>query len=936
MESSNNVPTEKHLSVLRSAFGFQAFRSKQWGPIAGVLSGRDCCCVMATGYGKSLCYQFPAVYTNQVALCVSPLISLMKDQVMNLHKHGIPSCFLGSAQSDGAVAGDVLQGKYRIVYVTPEYLTGGSHFLQTLNAKVGIALMAVDEAHCVSQWGHDFRAAYRNIGAIRDSIPQVPVLALTATATESVKTDILRSLRLRNPLIFLTGADRPNLYMACKQRTSNIIADLRGVFKDEINGNALVGKIGATIIYCPTRNMVTDVAGILRTLRVQCVAYHAGLSATEREEAQRRFVTDQVQVIVATVAFGMGINKADVRKVIHYGAPKNLESYYQEIGRAGRDGLPSECVAIYSYADLQRNANHSQPSNNVSQNGVQALEKFLTTNKCRRKMLLSYFGECAEPVAPTLGDLGCGSCDNCCKDPQLNADRSSDFGFETKLLMDAVEETGSRFGLGVPVDIVRGTACKKVPHEGKQLCSFGEGKHRSKEWWMAFGRQLISEGYLEKKQQSSGNNWYAQSKRPAFFASLIGLSSTGKQWLHAQTSDSPTLILTPSEELAKKQPIRRPSTIIRRPSTNLSMNASTVSNKPPTVQSNTQDNANNGWKRAKTGIRRQLSDPVSSQTQSQPLLSRAHSAPASLESGMGRPPANQSTSSSDEKDRARLERILLSSFMNWRMQTAKKRRLEPANIMSNLVMHRIAADRPVSKIHLKNIDGVSEVFVHNYGEQIIKMVQDFVNEHSDELPTPKKDHQVQKKDSIVEETMETKLKQLPIGVRKTVESYMSGRIHIKFASDQRLKTITGMSVPSIQVKLSLSEPTIRLHLAEALNKDIMLDTTAAGLREGLLIKIIDAAKATNEFGTSADPRPIVVLLRKQQQDILPKLPVPDEAMVKLALSLHSYRRRMTAPCASINNVRTHAAPIVRKTSLDVKPPQKRKLPKTLFLPRKRK
>lgn len=375
-DDKNDKPSEEHLQCLVNNFGHRQFRSSQWTIIRSIMRDRDVCAIMATGYGKSLCFQYPAVYSNGIALVVSPLISLMEDQVLALTVANIPACLLGTAQTNRNIMDEILDDKYRIVYVSPELLTGsGGELIDKLGER--LTLIAIDEAHCVSQWGHDFRPCYRSLGLIRIRHPNIPILAVTATATPRVRTDICNSLRLQNPQIVCTGFDRPNLdFVICPKR--NVWADLSTILMGDANGSI--------IIYCLTRKETEKMAEILQQHNVQCKAYHAGLGIRTRAAIHESFVRDQLKVIVATVAFGMGIDKPDVRFVIHYGAAKDIESYYQEVGRAGRDGQPSKCIMFYNERDfeLHKRLRALTSGNRNSEVLSEKMKNFVYSTDCRR------------------------------------------------------------------------------------------------------------------------------------------------------------------------------------------------------------------------------------------------------------------------------------------------------------------------------------------------------------------------------------------------------------------------------------------------------------------------------------------------------------------------------------------------------------------------
>ncbi|MDV0444809.1 ATP-dependent RNA helicase DbpA [Methanimicrococcus sp. At1] len=469
------------LTVLEKNFGYTMFRPNQEEVIQGLLDDRDVFVLMPTGGGKSLCYQIPALMKEGTAVVVSPLISLMKDQVDSLVANGISAAFLNSTLSESESA-DVkrrlLDGDLKILYVAPERLMMSS--MLSLLKKTKISLFAIDEAHCVSEWGHDFRPEYRKLSELREKFPNVCVAALTATATERVRRDIVHVLRLRDPVIRISSFNRPNL--------SYQIVEKKDVM-DQLEGYIRKNRSKSGIIYCQSRDAVERLAARLNKLGFSALPYHAGLSDDKRARHQDKFIRDDVDIIVATVAFGMGIDKPDVRFVIHYDLPKNLESYYQETGRGGRDGLECECILFFSRGDWHkiRFLIEKKPSKKERDLGFQQLSQIIgycESTDCRRNVLLRYFGEdIKEP---------CNNCDSCFH-PRTKVDNTE----EARLLLECVNQTGQRFGMSHVVDVLYGARTQKVKDmRHDRLSIHGAGKHISKNEWKRIGNELVQSGYL--------------------------------------------------------------------------------------------------------------------------------------------------------------------------------------------------------------------------------------------------------------------------------------------------------------------------------------------------------------------------------------------------------------------------------------------------------
>ena len=510
--------------LLKKFFGYTSFRPLQAEIIQRILQKKDSLVLMPTGGGKSICFQLPAIYLPGTAIVVSPLIALMKDQVEGLIANGIPAAALNSMMSEAEqqqVKQLCIQGKIKLLYISPERVkVEADWFLPRMD----VSLIAIDEAHCISQWGHDFRPEYTQLAILKERFPRVPIVALTATADKTTRKDILEQLRLVEPETFISSFDRPNLSLTVQQGLNK---------KEKIT--AIVRFIRAHrhqpgIIYCMKRNDTEMLADELNMYNIKTTAYHAGLSPIIREEAQNDFINDRVEVVCATVAFGMGIDKSNVRWVIHYNMPRSIENYYQEIGRAGRDGMKSDTLLFYSMNDMKVHSIFIEESGQKELNmeKLQWMHRYCEADICRRRILLSYFGE--------ETDKNCGNCDVCRNPPQR-----FDGSILVQKALSAIIRTEQKVGIQMLIYILRGSERAEILEKGyNRLKTYGVGRDLSYREWKSYIYQMIHLGYLEidytagmtLKITASGNKvLYGKTKAElARYREITHYDSEGKSY----------------------------------------------------------------------------------------------------------------------------------------------------------------------------------------------------------------------------------------------------------------------------------------------------------------------------------------------------------------------------------------------------------------------
>lgn len=482
------MPTSYHIhQALQHYFGYSQFRLNQQTIIEAVLDGKDVMAIMPTGGGKSICYQLPAVLLPGITIVISPLIALMKDQVDSLQANGIPAAYLNSSQApqeQQQVIQQALNGTLKLLYIAPERIPNNSSSFFDFLRGIKPSLFAIDEAHCISSWGHDFRPEYLKLAILKETFPHLPVIALTASADDLTRNDILGKLALHNPQVFISSFNRPNISYYIRKKK-----DALGQIQKYLSQHA----DDCGIIYTLSRASTEGVAGKLRDMGYAAAHYHAGMDSHSRNRVQEQFQRDEVKIIVATIAFGMGIDKSNVRFVIHYDVPKNIEGYYQETGRAGRDGLHSDAILFYSTGDIMKLKGFTAVEGNPQQTAIarkklEQMQEFCESESCRRQYLLQYFGE----AAPAY----CGSCDYC-----LSSLEEKDVTIDAQKLLSAIVRTGEHTDAAYITDFLRATGANKIQPAHKELKTYGIGKSLKKEEWQWLIKQMLQNHMIDVDQQ---------------------------------------------------------------------------------------------------------------------------------------------------------------------------------------------------------------------------------------------------------------------------------------------------------------------------------------------------------------------------------------------------------------------------------------------------
>lgn len=506
--------------ILNKYYGYNQLKPEQYQIINTIINDkRDVCGVLATGFGKSICYQLPYLITNKSVIVISPLIALMEDQKSDMIKKNINVVCLNSSNKNKDDDIDkIIEGDNKLIYTSPEYIVNnGQELINILYENNNICCFAIDEAHCISSYGNDFRSNYKELNCLRKWAPNIPILSLTATATQKVVDDIINGLQLNNPLMIKSSFDRPNLYIEVNKKSKSIADDIMSHLIKHENDN--------TIIYVKTRDETEKICILLSNRGLKVKAYHAGLTTNIRKNIQNEFIQGKFNIIISTIAFGLGINQK-INLVIHYGCPTDLEGYYQEIGRAGRDGSNSECIMYYSSKDFGLNKFfikdiEDQQHKKYKSDQIFKIEKYTYSDSCRRKYILEHFGE-------KTNYSNCNNCDNCLKKSVNKIDVSN----ELLLLLRTVNDTKNKYGINTIILILRGSKSKKITNEMTKLFGYNKGISNSDNWWKELIKRTIAIGYLNEKSIDNSN-----------FGSSLNITQNGYKWYNENKANIQNKVL---------------------------------------------------------------------------------------------------------------------------------------------------------------------------------------------------------------------------------------------------------------------------------------------------------------------------------------------------------------------------------------------------------
>lgn len=774
-QEAENVPQDA-LEVLKDVFGHTKFRPNQWNIIKHTLEGNDQLAVMATGYGKSLCFQFPSVYKQGITLCVCPLISLMQDQVMKLKHSGIGAGFLGSAQTAKVrTKNQAINGELKILYVTPEYVENQLEVLLEIHRQCpgGFVCFAIDEAHCVSQWGHDFRPAYKSLHKLREISTRIPFVAVTATATPQVREDIIKNLKLRKPKIIVTSFDRENLYIEVRKKT-NMLDDIKSLpiiketpqsfidsthpsVRNQIN---LFDFSGSTIIYCLTRKVTEEMYDVLKRNRFSVGFYHGGMTNKDREEIHERFLKDRLGCIVATVAFGMGVDKPDVRNVIHYGAPKNPESYYQEIGRAGRDGMKSKIYTFWENKDFNTHRYFIRSMTNVTYRDTQSkllkeMESYLEVPGCRRMRLLRYFDKKAE--SKIFGTVNC--CDNCRGSklglPQFieasNVEKA-DFSSDCRIVFDAIDDQTGGCAATKLIKFIRGSKGKDVPEFLRHKPTYGKGKQKNDGYWKDLIKAMLRDDWLDELTKYNGMG---------FAYSVLQVHLKSRKWLDRKRMDDSLKIMLPISENMVVTP--KKSKVV------------TVIGQNEPGPSSTNRPAVNGLPRLaifdKQWLKRFMTGPWK-------------------EDG-------EQLNVEKSKEVELHERALFSMIKDIRTQIAEEKNIAPFSVCDHKELNLLCKIRPTTENSMIKVEGFTKAKVANL-EPMLTLFRNYSIEHKLEtdLHEDKEDTTAPKTPNTFPELTPT---ELPVTVKVSYELFKSGQTVREIQKETKIpdRTLYGHFATSI-------------------------------------------------------------------------------------------------------------------------------------------